>query len=128
MNLSVAVLTLTAMAGGAGAALRHLVDTTVAARLGDHFPWGTTVVNISGSGTLGVLSAFAAGDQLAGATLTVVTAGLVGGYTTFSTTSVETVRLAMGGRHRAAAANAAVHLVACVAAAGFGFGFGRVWL
>lgn len=107
---------LAAAAGGAGAALRFLVDGAIKARIRSPFPWGTAVINVSGSFALGLLVAASASydqPQLA----IVLGTGLLGGYTTFSTASVETVRLALDHRYRAALANGLVVLVTCTAAA-----------
>lgn len=120
--MTVAVLTV--VAGGVGAVLRHLVDTAVSTRLGSDRPWGIAVVNVSGSFVLGVVVALGTSGVLAEATLTVVGVGLAGGHTTFSTTSVDTVRLALAGHHRAAVANGVGHLVVCVAAVVVGLGAG----
>ncbi|MGY2899808.1 CrcB-like protein involved in camphor resistance [Curtobacterium flaccumfaciens] len=56
--------------------------------------------------------------------MTVVGTGLIGGYTTFSTASVEAVRLALENRYRAAAAHGLVNLVACVLVALLGLWIG----
>ncbi len=51
-------LVLIALGGAAGAVARYLVDTTVAQRTAGAFPWGTLVVNLSGSLVLGILFAW----------------------------------------------------------------------
>jgi CrcB protein len=108
-----------ALAAGLGAVLRYLVDVTLARRLGDALPWGTFVVNVSGSFALGI-----AVSALSGDVLTVVGPGLLGGYTTLSTLVWESVALAERSRLRVAALNLVGSAVAGVAAAALGLVLG----
>ena len=82
-----------ALAGGLGAALRLVVDGIVRAAVPTRLPLATAVVNVGGSFVLGLLTGLAASSALAPGWLLVLGGGLMGGYTTFSTASVETVRL-----------------------------------
>jgi CrcB protein len=82
-----------ALAGGVGAALRLLVDGVVRAAVPTRLPLATAVINVGGSFVLGLLTGLAASSALAPGWLLVLGGGLMGGYTTFSTASVETVRL-----------------------------------
>lgn len=110
-----------ALAGGAGAVARFVVDGAWRARRPDaDLPWGTIVVNVSGSLLLGVVTGLVIFAEQPSTWRTVVGTGFCGGYTTFSTTSVETVRLLQRGKLAAAAANAVGTLVLCVAAAAAG--------
>ena len=68
-----------ALAGGVGAVLRYLVDVGVARLAGRRFPWGILIVNLTGSFALGVVT------TALPETAFVLGAGLLGGYTTFST-------------------------------------------
>jgi len=101
------------MLGGLGAVARFLLDGAVAGRLGRGFPYGTLVVNLSGSFALGVVVG-AALDQdayrLAGT-------GLLGAFTTFSTWALESHRLGEDGELRLGAFNFAVSLFLGVGAA-----------
>lgn len=107
----------TALLGGVGAALRFLLDGLVRARTRGTFPIGTALVNLSGSFALGIVTGVAAGGWLAPEVAAVLGVGLLGGYTTFSTASVETVRLARERRYRAAVVNGLGVVVACTLAA-----------
>ncbi|GAA4048950.1 fluoride efflux transporter CrcB [Agromyces indicus] len=107
----------TALLGGVGAALRFLLDGLVRARTRGTFPIGTALVNLSGSFALGVVTGVTASGWLAPEVATALGVGLLGGYTTFSTASVETVRLAQERRSRAAVVNGLGVLVACTFAA-----------
>jgi len=120
----------TALAGGVGAGLRFVVDGTVKdalaassarrSRPASSYPWGTAAVNVSGSLLLGVVTGLALGAVVSPTWRAVLGTGLLGGYTTFSTAMVDTVRLLASGRRGAGLANALGLLVACVAAAGLG--------
>ena len=89
---------LVGLAGGLGSALRYLVDTGLSERLWGRFPWGTMAVNLSGSLFLGLVTGLALGHTWSAA----IGTGLLGGYTTFSTASLETIRLLAEKRYRAA--------------------------
>jgi fluoride exporter len=107
------------VAGGVGAGLRFLVDRVVMRRARRHrFPVGILIVNVTGSFALGLL--VGAGTALMpSALLTILGTGLLGGYTTFSTVSVETVLLADRSK-RAAAANLIGTLALALLAAALG--------
>ena len=106
-------------AGGIGAALRFLVDRAATGPNGaSAFPLGILIGNGVGSFVLGGL--VAVGDAIAPAWLAILGIGLVGGFTTFSTMAVDTVRLARAGRRDWAWLNLVGSFVACVAAAGVG--------
>jgi fluoride exporter len=111
---------LVGLAGAVGAPLRYVVDTLVSGRVEGAFPYGTLVVNISGSFALGLLSGLAMYHGLPGTPKLIVGTGLVGAYTTFSTFSFETVALLEEGETRLAARNVAFSAVVGAAAAGAG--------
>lgn len=104
------------IAGGIGAVLRYLADNALPDRVRAHFPWGTAVVNLSGSFVLGMLTG-AAGNWLSPEWLVVLGTGLLGGYTTFSTSSYETVELLRQRRNWAAVLNGLGLIAACTAVA-----------
>jgi fluoride exporter len=111
---------LVGLAGAVGAPLRYVVDTLVSARVEGAFPFGTLVVNVSGSFGLGLLSGLAIYHGLPGTAKLIVGTGLVGAYTTFSTFSFETVALLEEGEARLAARNVAFSAVVGAAAAAAG--------
>ena len=119
------LLLLLALAGGVGAAARLLVDGAVRARFGDRLPWGTIAINLSGSLVLGLLTGLADGGGLSRPVLLVLGTGLLGGYTTFSAASIETVRLLQAGRTGAALLNGFGVLIAAVLLALVGLLLGR---
>lgn len=105
------------LGGGLGCVLRFAVVRWATALGAVSFPWGTLAVNVSGSLLAGVAYAllverFDAATEWRALFMT----GFLGGFTTFSAFSLETVRLAEEGQLAAAAANAALNLVLCLAA------------
>jgi CrcB protein len=110
-----------AVAGGIGAAVRFLVDGLVRSRFKTVFPWATFAINVSGSLLLGLLTALAGAAALPLGWNLVLGTGFLGGYTTFSTASYETVRLLAERRWGASLASGVGTLVACVAAAALGY-------
>lgn len=94
------------IAGALGALARYGVEGWVSQRTGDGFPWGTFAVNISGAFLLGFLFTLMT-ERLALAPWfrSAVTIGFLGAYTTFSTLSFETFRLAEDGEVILALAN-----------------------
>ncbi|MFG2113326.1 fluoride efflux transporter FluC [Streptomyces sp. NPDC048718] len=103
------------VAGAAvGAPLRYLTDRAVQSRHDSVFPWGTFLVNVSGSLLLGLLTGVASTGVG-----TLLGTGLCGALTTYSTFSYETLKLYEGGARAYAAANIAGSTAA---------GLGAVWL
>jgi CrcB protein len=112
-----------AAVGGAAAIARFAVDRSVGRRFGGAFPYGTLVVNLSGSFLLGLVTGLALSTDAA----LIVGTAAIGTYTTFSTWMFETDRLAESGALRAAAVNLAVSIVFGVALAALGRTIGG-WL
>jgi len=109
------------VAGGIGAALRLVLDGLIKARIRSSYPVGTTVINVTGSFLLGLLTGLAMSHAVPQRWQLVAGTGLLGGYTTFSTASFETVRLIEDRRYVAAACNGLGMLIVCTAAAALGF-------
>lgn len=102
--------------GGVGAIARFLLDGQVSRRAGREFPYGTFIVNISGAFVLGLL----VGAALDGNAYSLAGTGFIGGFTTFSTWTLESHRLGEDGRLRVGVVNFAVSLVLGIAAAWLG--------
>ena len=109
------------VAGGMGAALRLVLDGLIRARVKSTYPVGTTVINVTGSLLLGLVTGLATSQLVSHQWQLVVGTGFLGGYTTFSTASFETVRLIDDRRYVAAAFNGLGMLLICTAAAAVGF-------
>jgi fluoride exporter len=87
-------LVLVAIGGAAGAASRYLVDGWVSGLTAAEFPWGTFVINITGSFVLGLLFALTVERGfLPASTRAPLMTGFIGAYTTFSTLMLESWRL-----------------------------------
>lgn len=112
------------MAGGAGAGVRFLVDALISKHKKMSFPLGTNIINVSGSLLLGLVVGLAAAGALAEPWALVLGTGFLGGYTTFSTASYETLRLLADGRRWTSASNALGMLTASVVAAALGLTVG----
>jgi CrcB protein len=110
------------VAAGVGAPARYLVDAFVQDRASGLFPWGTLVVNVSGCLVLGVLTGLTLHHHLDPTARTVLGTGGLGAYTTFSTFTFETVRLAEEGAVDDALRNGAGSFLVGLAAAAAGLG------
>ncbi len=108
------------VAAAIGAPARYLIDGFVQDHTEGAFPWGTFVVNASGCLVLGVISGLGIYHGLAGSTRTVLGTGGMGAYTTFSTFTFETVRLAEEGAMNEAVRNVVASLLVGLAAASAG--------
>ncbi|GAA4189157.1 fluoride efflux transporter CrcB [Gryllotalpicola kribbensis] len=118
---------LVAVAGGVGAVARFVLDGVIRSRVASLVPAGTFVINVSGSLLLGFLT----GLVLVGAEPTdvrvVLGTGFLGGYTTFSTAMIETVRLLQQRRWGAAAVNGIAMLLLGLGAAVLGVFLGTLF-
>ncbi len=114
--------------GGAGGALGRYV---MGARLGKKFhgqiPWATVIINVSGAFIMGLLVALFAAVAPGSPWLSVLTVGVLGGYTTFSTASVDVEKLFREGKPTEALITALTTLVLTVVAATLGFWVGGLF-
>lgn len=90
----------TGLAGACGAATRHTIAQRSRQRLGDRFPWGTLLINLTGAFVIGLLAALFTAHANVGQWRDPLIVGFLGGYTTFSTFALELARLRRGGHHR----------------------------
>ncbi|MBR7193093.1 MULTISPECIES: CrcB family protein [unclassified Gordonia (in: high G+C Gram-positive bacteria)] len=116
-----AVIALAVMAAGAlGAVTRFVVDGAVKWRWPTITPWGTFVINVTGSALLGVLAGLVLFHGAPHELQAILGTGFCGGYTTFSTASFEVVRLAENRQRLVAGGYAVITLLASVAACAAG--------
>jgi CrcB protein len=108
------------VAAAVGAPARYVIDGLVQDHTDGAFPWGTLVVNVTGCLVLGVLTGLGLYHGLDPTVRTVLGTGGIGAYTTFSTFTFETVRLAEEGAVNEALRNTAANFLVGLAAAGGG--------
>jgi len=103
-------------AGGAvGASLRWILAGAVQRAAGGSFPWGTFVVNALGSFLLGFLFVYLIERSSTGELMRLaLTVGLLGAFTTFSTYSLESLRLLQAGAFGLAMANVVGQVIVCL--------------
>ncbi len=112
--------------GGIGAVLRFALALWVDERTDPPFPWGTFAVNGAGCFAIGLIATLAdERELLSGPTRLFLVAGVLGGFTTFSTFGIETWRLAVDGHPLQAGLNALGSVVVGVAAVVAGVLLGR---
>lgn len=115
-------------AGGAlGSVSRHWASGWIAARFGETFPWGTLLVNVSGCAVIGLLAALTAPDGRWLAPVwfrPFVLVGVLGGYTTFSSFSLQTLTLAQDGDWLRAGGNVLGSVTFCLLGVWLGYQFG----
>jgi CrcB protein len=111
------------LAGGLGSGARYLVG---AALVGTTFPYATVIVNLTGCFLIGVLAQLALTGTVSLETRTVLAAGFLGGFTTYSSFNHETLMLFAAGSTGSAIVNVAVTLVGGLAAGSLGMMTGRL--
>ena len=106
---------------GLGAAIggmaRYWCVGLTARLLGETFPWGTLAVNVMGSALLGFFATLSAPDGrllVPTSTRLMISVGLFGGFTTFSSFSFETLALAMDREYLKAAGNVSANVATCL--------------
>jgi len=114
------------LAGGFGALSRFGLDGLIRTRLGRRFPWGTMLINVSGSFLLGISIGFTLHHPEFSTLCLIIGTGFCGGYTTFSTASFETVRLMEMRQFGRAIFNISVTLVLALLIAGLGVTIGSI--
>ena len=120
------IFALVAVAGGLGAASRLLLDGIIRTRVSGRLPWATILINVTGSLALGFLAGLAVGNLVSDASYAIVGAGFLGGYTTFSTASFETVRLLQERKWLSSALNGLGVIVTTTLVAGLGMWIGAI--
>lgn len=106
-----------ALGSALGGVARYWCSGFIAARIGEAFPWGTLVVNVAGSFVIGFFSTLTApdGGLLVPTDVRVfVMVGFCGGYTTFSSFSLQTLNLVRDGEFLFAGANVLLSVTLCM--------------
>ena len=113
-----------ALGGALGSVARYACSVAAVRWLGFAFPYGTLFVNVAGSFAIGVLAALVAADgrPLLGADARAfLMVGVLGGFTTFSSFSLDTLALARSGALGAAALNVGASVLLCLVGVWLGF-------
>lgn len=118
-------IALIAFGGAVGAVARYAVGKWMGPGADASVPWHTFAVNVTGAFAIGLFVVLAARQGWPGWWRPLIGVGVLGGYTTFSTFSMETVELALTGAPGTAAAYAFGSLAAGVAGAALGIAVGR---
>lgn len=116
-----------AIGGAVGSVARYHLEGWVQARLGAQLPFGTLAVNVLGSFLLALVMFLGLHtDAIPPAARIGLSAGVLGGFTTYSTFNYETLRLAQDGAWALFAVNVAATVAGCLAAGALGWGCGRL--
>jgi fluoride exporter len=113
-----------------GGAARYWCSGFAADHFGETFPWGTLIVNVVGSAIIGFFATLTGPDGrvfVGTETRQFVMVGFCGGYTTFSSFSLQTLNLIRDGEMARAGANVGLSVLLCMAAVWIGHA-GAVWL
>src|SRR6185312_7981351 len=128
-NIMIAYLWV-AIGGALASMARYFIGGLVSEKTGGSFPWGTLVINVTGSFIIGILGALTVPEgkmtpqARAFATQLLIT-GVCGGYTTFSSFSLQTLNLLRDGEWFYAAGNILLSVILCLIAVWIGFLLGN---
>lgn len=112
------------LGGAIGTLGRYWLNGIVSQRVGESFPWGTLIINVTGSFIIGFFAAATAPEgrwTVSPTGRAFFMTGICGGYTTFSSFSLQTLNLALDGEWFRAGANAVLSLVLCLVAVWLGY-------
>lgn len=109
-----------------GTPLRFFVSRFVGERIGETFPWGTLIVNVTGCFLMGLAAAYARKHGLSGQSefWLLFATGFLGSYTTVSSFALQTLALARAGEPRFALGNIVLSVGLCLGAVALGFAAG----
>jgi fluoride exporter len=114
---------LIAVGGAVGSVARFFLSGLLANYVGATFPWGTLFVNVTGSFAIGFVATLTGPDGrifASGNTRQFIMTGILGGYTTFSSFSLQTLNLADDGEWLQAGGNVVLSVVSCLVAVWLG--------
>jgi fluoride exporter len=113
-----------ALGGAIGTVGRYFVSGVAAHLIGETFPWGTLIINVSGSFVIGFFAALTGPDgrvYVGSSGRQFFMTGICGGYTTFSSFSLQTLNLMNDGEWLRAGGNMALSVALCLIAVWAGF-------
>jgi CrcB protein len=106
-----------------GGSARYFISGLVATQIGETFPWGTLLINVTGSFVIGFFATLTGPDGRVFVGTEIrqfVMVGLCGGYTTFSSFSLQTLNLVRDGEMLRAGANIGLSVLLCLVAVWLG--------
>ena len=115
--MSLSLYLIIAAGGAIGTLLRFIISGLIATRFGETFPWGTLIVNVSGCFVIGFFAVMTGPDGrllVSGGTRQFVMIGICGGYTTFSSFSIQTLNLMRDGEWLYAGGNVVGSVMLCL--------------
>jgi CrcB protein len=121
-----------AIGGALGSVSRYWLSGLVASRFGETFPWGTLVINVTGSFIIGIFGSLALPEgrldpQSRAFTIQFLMVGVCGGYTTFSSFSLQTLNLLREREFLYAGGNILLSVVLCMVAVWLGYLLGSAF-
>jgi fluoride exporter len=121
-----------AIGGALGSMARYGIGGLVSDKMGSSFPWGTLVINVTGSFIIGILGALTAPEgkmtpQSRVLTTQLLITGVCGGYTTFSSFSLQTLNLLRDREWLYAGGNVLLSVVLCLIAVWLGYFIGTLF-
>jgi CrcB protein len=121
------VIALVAVGGAVGSVARYLMASSIQSSTGWSFPIGTVLVNILGCFLIGILYVLLVARPDPRQDLrALLMVGVMGGFTTFSSFSLETVTMAMNGNYTGATLNVVLSVAACLAGTVLGVSLARI--
>ena len=121
-----------AIGGALGSVSRYWLSGLIASRFGETFPWGTLAINVTGSFIIGIFAAMAVPDgrldpQSRAFTTQFLMIGVCGGYTTFSSFSLQTLNLIRDREWLYAGGNILLSVVLCMVGVWLGYLLGSTF-
>ena len=121
-----------AIGGAFGGVSRFWLSGLIASRFGETFPWGTLIINITGSFLIGIFAALATPEgrldpQTRVFVIQFLMIGVCGGYTTFSAFSLRTLQLMQERQWLYAGGNVILSVVLCMIAVWLGYLLGSIF-
>ena len=121
------MILLVAIGGAVGSIARYLMASSIQTATGWEFPIGTVLVNILGCFVMGILYVLiVARHDPRNDLRALLMVGVMGGFTTFSSFSLETVTLALNGHYTSATLNVVISVAACLAGTVAGVALARI--
>lgn len=121
-----------AIGGAIGCLSRYWLSSFISSHLSENFPWGTLFCNVTGSLVIGILAAFAMPDSRLDSQSRIFTTqflmiGFCGGYTTFSSFSLQTLNLLRDREWFYSSANILLSVLLCMIAVWLGYLLGSIF-